>query len=116
MMFASQIAVSAEPTNFNISQSDTTISAAASCCEAAHHLSFIIVFPHSGNTKYSIPPISSLSKYCVASKISKKSPETIEKSRKILDYWCRICYSTFYLSADGFIFVRFFSGARQFSR
>ena len=53
-----------------------------------------------------------LSKCCSIEKNFKKPQKTIEKSRKILDLWGRLCYSMSYLSADGFIFVRFFSGAQ----
>ena len=47
-----------------------------------------------------------------AEKNFKKAQKTIEKSRKILDLWRCLCYSMSYLSTDGFIFVRFFSGAQ----
>jgi len=68
------------------------------------------------NTKYSIPPAMLHSKYCSAEKNFKKTQKTIEKSRKILDAACALCYSMSYLSTDGFIFVRFFSDAQGKTR
>ena len=53
-----------------------------------------------------------LSKSWATEKNYKKTQKTIEKSRKILDLWLDLCYSMSYLSTDGFIFVRFFSGAQ----